>query len=228
MELLKYDRVILLSCEKHEYRNKAVLEECRRVGLTECDFRIGWNGVSGQQNVAIQFQNALADGCKRVLVLENDIRFLKDAARARRIIESAPCSLCDTIYFDIFPQWGDAVLKRTIERRNAGVGFMEMIPFTFGASCWSANERSMRCFINVFNRNPSMPPDSMLHTMNPRLENCFSLHSPCCQVLYSDANNLIWGMAQHDLYKRWGINYSLYNMEDGYQFGTVLQAGGAS
>ena len=227
MKIDDIDRIVLLTCAKHEYRMESVLRECSRMGLCGERLVVSSDGISGQHNVATQFEKCLSDGCERVLVLENDVRFLKDAEAARRIIESAPCAQCDGIYFDIFPQWNDARLAHVLGRRRDGVAFMQMLPCTYGASCWLANRKCMEEFVSTFEKNIDHPPDSMTFTMNPRLENCFSLNPPCIQVLYGDAGNMRWENCQHVCYKRWGVDYGLYNVEDGFEYGIVLECGGS-
>lgn len=223
MKLSEIDRVALISCSAHRYREDAVVRECLRVGLLDgCNFEVRRNDTSGQANVAATFEEFLNRGYRRVLVLENDVRFLKDAHKALRIIESAPSS-CDAIYFDIFPQWNDAMLAHVKERRTAGVSFIEMMGGTYGASCWLASEKAMERFVENHRKNPDLPPDSAIFTIDPALTNVFSLNPPCVQVLYADANNRRWGEAQHVLYRRWGVNYDDYNIGTGYRFGSVLE-----
>lgn len=225
MKIEDYDLVALLTCEQNRNRLDAVLSELFRVGLARHKwFIVSSAGNSGQTNAASIFTNALKLGMGRVLVLEDDVRFLKDADAARRIIESAPSS-CDTVYFDVFPQWGADVLKHVTGRRDAGVAFMQMLPMTYGTSCWSVNRKGMEEFLRVHAANPEEPCDSALFTMNPNLENCFSLNPPCVQVLFSNANNLRWGMAQHNFYRPWIGSYDRFNVEEGYTFGDVLYAG---
>ena len=222
MKISEIYMVALMSCSAHRHREDAVIREIMRVGLADgYSLEVRRNDASGQANVAETFEEYLKRGYRRVLVLENDVRFLKDAERALRIIESAP-SGCNAVYFDIFPHWNDAVLSRVKERRAAGVSFMQTIGGTYGASCWLADEIAMRRFVENHRNNPDQPPDSPIFVIDPALENCFSLNPPCVQVLYADANNLRWGNAQHALYRRWGVDYSQFNVEAGYGYGKTL------
>jgi hypothetical protein len=225
MKIEDHDLVALLACEQNRDRLDKVLDELSRVGLMNHRwFIVSCAGHSGQENAASVFKQALMLGMKRVLVLEDDIRFLKDAAMARRIIESAP-STCDTVYYDVFPQWGDELLKHVLRRRDSGVAFMQMLPMTYGTSCWSVNRKGMEEFLRLHAGNPDEPCDSAVFTMNPNLENCFSLNPPCVQVLFSNANNLRWGMAQHNFYRPWIGSYERFNVEKGYDFGDILYVG---
>lgn len=228
MKIADYDEIVVLTCDKHKYRLPFVVDECERLGLTKHEgFVISSRGPTGQHNVAHVFENALKYNAHRVLVLENDVRFLKDADSAIRILESAPTMTTDGVFFDIFPQWGKPMLEHIKKRREEGVAFVGMMPMTFGASCYSVGQKYMAAFLETFALNPDQPPDSALHTMNPKLTNVFSTRSPCVQALYVDANNLRWNDIQHVCYRDWGIDYSLYNFETDYKFGDVLPVGGA-
>lgn len=226
MKIDDFDAVALLACEMNIRRLDPMLDELGRVGILTCrGFGVSSEGPDVQTNTARLFSRLLAKGAKHALLLEDDVRFLKDAARARAIIESGPACSCDGVFFDIFPHWDDESLAFVKRRRAEGVAFYGMLPMTYGTSCYAVNRRYMERFLELYGANPGEPPDSRMYTCARGLDNCFSMNPPCVQLLYSNANNLRWGMAQHRLYKRWGVDYADFNVPEGYTWDSVIRNG---
>lgn len=91
MDWSRFDKRVLLTCDRYGDRRPGALAELARVGLDADEltnpYVPTWGLFSAHESAYRAF---LSSGKRRLLVIEDDVRFLKDLERLQRLVNSLP------------------------------------------------------------------------------------------------------------------------------------------
>ena len=221
----RFDRIYLLSGDNRAHRRAPVMRELERVGI---DKHPGFamlrgsfpSGHAAHFRAIMDFANSNKGG--RCLLLEDDIRFLKDLDRLAEIVGSAPNA--DIVSFDSFFH----LSPKDLAKRD-GHPFMYWTPGVYGTSCYSLSKVATHVLALSYVRHPNEPADSHLFLGHQDLCTVVSSFNACVQLTYMDSDNSQkFGIdVQHKFYRAHGVDYSLYNVPDGYGYGHFIDKSGA-
>ena len=162
---------------------------------------------------------AISLGHKRILVLENDVAFLKNLDEISATLNAMPED-ADIWQMDNFvvPN-GEAQYQWLRDNRREGNRFFNASGAIFySGACFALSRTGMKSMYDILS-GALQPPDS-----------CFALMERMgCKRVVADTNLAIqlvyagsvsadlWGIrSHHDGYARGGVDYSLYNVPEGY------------
>jgi len=221
-----YRKIILRHSNKCANRFRPMVDELKRIGIFDLpNMAYHLDEVSNHNSffdVLDEIANDISEPDATYLILEDDIRFLKDIDKLHSIFETAPDDKYDLINFDPFI-YLDA--QTIIEMRRQYKTFAPMNVCIYSASCISIKKRIAPIICSVLRKNQGIPPDHKFIFRNPAYKSCFSLTNAGIQLLYRGCSNMEhgWAKAHHQNYKRAGIRYSDYAVPDGYDYGSVVQ-----
>ena len=168
-------------------------------------------------------KKSLAFGDGRILIIEDDSRFLKDVGRINEILEAMPLDY-DIILFDHFAN----VPSETYEMYKSRVvnGFYSEYDNLDSCGCYSLSPKAMTEFERLYEKRV-IPADNYTSKVPlPALKKCFSTTNLSCQATYSKSMSVDNAGINtiHRVYAKSNIIYSEYNMNDGkpYDYGSFI------
>lgn len=241
-----FDRAYCFHYLPQAHKLPRLVSELERVGLAQSGI-LNWRYTSHSRydDALFRFANerrtALDTGCvnlglaalqvleeclafrlQRVLFLENDIAFLKDPAHIEAILEAMP-SNADIWQMDNFvaPN-GEGQYKRLKLAMREGTHFFNASKAVFySGACFALSYCGMLTMRDILS-DSLQPPDSCFIEMERRrCKRVVSDTNMAIQLVYaSSISARMWGvMSHHDGYRRCGVDYSRYNVPEGYGTG---------
>lgn len=223
----KYDEIVVHTCTKHEARLPPLKAELARIGINAI---FQYNDESAHANVRETLERAGWNGYKRVLCLEDDVRFLRDKDRVAWMFKDAPEGKYDICSFDNFIHASTNIVAQIRLQPNGWVDYhaswnagMQV----YGASCWSFGERAAKVLLSSYDTHPKEPPDSRLFMAHQDLKSVWLSTPACVQMFYEGCMNdeKGWRFAHHAGYIF--VGYEHYNLPEGYKFGSSVKMGEA-
>jgi len=167
-------------------------------------------------------RESLALGYRRVLILEDDIRFLKDTSEIRETLDDLPAY--PIVQLDKFLPWEISSDEyRSIVRShvvpNHPLFYDGGIMFLASGACFCADARGMRALLDSLERNGPRPVDGLFHQCGVR--RACAIRNMAVQVAYGDAllfSYLKNGNTHHRAYRNQGVRYEDYNVPEGYGY----------
>ena len=252
---LHFDRAYCFHFVKDAARLPGITEEFRRVGLLDSGvfrwvttYPNPWERrlieamprvwPKGANKTAVGFLNlgmasmrtlreAIEDGCKRVLFLEDDIRFLRDLGA----VEDALCAIpdgFDVVQFDKFES-----AETTRDQYAAKIAAQSVNAHYFDAAgtlytsggCFMATRRGMENILRAFEEWRPGPMDGYL-TMNGNRV-AVAKRNLAVQIVMGDAMVFDYMRANthHAAYAPQGVRYEDYAVPDGYGYGAATAGG---
>lgn len=221
----RFRKVLLVSGDATAYRRASVMRELERVGIAA---HPGFKMLRGSfkeahaahESALREIASAWKEGGTS-LILEDDIRFLKDLDMLRDVIAHAPAA--DIVSFDPFlhfPEEEIAAMKRS--------PYYRWRPGVVGASCYSIAPVAAQVLCMSYMRHPAHPPDSQVFLGHQDLYTVVSSVHACVQLTYAKSVNVArYGEnSQHEAYMRERLDYSMYAVPEGFGYGKVLDEGG--
>lgn len=181
-----------------------------------------WINSIGCMNVALETNRILKEslllGYKKILVLEDDVAFLKDLNRLNTILENIPEGY-DVVQLDK-GCWGLAKVRewKTVCRNEINSWFVDSGKSHFGLS--SANVfmvSGMRMAIGILDKKP-IACDQL--NVGGIFKWAVAKENACIQILFSKSNYNN-GVDCHCIYRDIGLEYSNYAVPDGYGYGML-------
>ena len=215
----RFGRVYLISGDATAYRRVGMVAELRRVGLEEGRNLTMIRGPFKSSHDA--HLPALRDfakaGAGTALIIEDDVRFLKDLKALGAIIASAPPA--DIVMFDSFLHLSPEELAK-----REGHPFMYWTRGVYGASCYSVSRMAAMVLSLSYLRHVDQPADSHLFLGHQDLCTVVSTSNAAIQLTYATADNARkFGVdVQHKVYERMGIDYSKYAVPEGFGYGKAI------
>lgn len=157
-------------------------------------------------------------GDERVLIIEDDSRFLNDITRIRKILESMPRDY-DIILFDHFANVPKEVYEG-YRKRAVNENFSEYEDLD-SCGCYSLSKNALKKFETLYEKM-IIPADNYTSKIRiPELKKCFSLTNLSCQATYASSMSVSNAGVNtiHRVYAKSNIIYSDYNMNDGKEYG---------
>ena len=220
-----FSSVSVLHFKGHANRLNGLMEELKRVGVLDHPNFMLWESNMSAHDSSLAVIRYFAKRGKRgdrMLVLENDIRFLKDVGAVMEIMTAAAGLANDIVSLDPFIH-----LPCDEIQAAKSVPFMAMTPNILGASCYVMSHFAAQVLSLSYERWYSLPPDHPKFLCHQDLTGAYATRSACVQLCYEGAMNERFGkMCQHDTYRNQGIDYSLYAVPEGYGYGCFIDAAG--
>lgn len=170
------------------------------------------------------FRQALALGYRRILVMEDDLAFLKDLDELGRVIDDTPDR--SLVMFDKFLDWNlshEDYVRFVEGNRINGSFYTGGAQPTQSGAMYAVNQDAMRFYIDRFG-DPKEGPRATdtLFCMFP--DRAVAVKNAAIQVLFSSAMAPTYctGVVNsHNLaYRPAGLDLSEYNVPDGYGYDT--------
>ena len=159
----------------------------------------------------------------RILIIEDDSRFLKDLDKMEEILDNMPKD-CDIILFDHFANVSKMEYESYKSRKIND--FYSEYDTLDSCGCYSLSREAISVLSTIY-EHKVIPADNYTSKLQlPLLKKCFSLKNLSCQATYvksMSVNNAGTGTI-HRVYAKSGIIYSEYNMNDGkpYDYGSFI------
>lgn len=166
-------------------------------------------------------KEAKYQGCRRVLILENDIAFLQDMKKIREILDDIP-SDAEYCQLDKFVSPGQ---KSGFECdcESLGTHFFRPKDWYTGADCIALKGKGIDEFIRVMEEKLT-PNDMVIRQMHCTYA---AIKRPMCiQLLYNQCCNLTLNSDisyMDSCYKSQDVDYRDYAVPEGYDFGMVVK-----
>lgn len=179
---------------------------------------------------ARKLREALALGYRRVLFLENDIRFLKDLGRIKATLEAMPDGY-DIVQLEKFIDHqkvpdAEAYAKVCAERSVNGEFFDAGGMVTYSGGCVSMNRRAMENLLGYMERWRPQPLDGLIQ-LNSIGRRAVAKRNVAVQIVLGDA--MLWEYAawerrntHHRAYAPQGLAYGDYAVPDGYGYDSLF------
>ena len=164
-----------------------------------------WCCLTAHQQIV---RAALLSGCRTLLVLEDDVRFLRDAGEARRIVASWDPAEFDICLFDAFP-WkrGRAVAGRPFVAFDRGV---------MGASCYALNRAGMQAVCDACDEAMRGRTEILMSDVaidRAKCRKAYTARFACVQKDFPrQMNGDVFGVTSGAAYRRLGIDTGDYNL----------------
>lgn len=221
----RFDRIYLVTGDCCHHRRQGVMQELDRVGIAR---HPGFTMLRGQfrsaheahERALCDFANSRSGGM--CLILEDDIRFLKDLKELERIVRYAPPA--DIVNFDPFMHLAPGAMAEA--KRHPFIHWGEGI---CGTSCYSVSKIAALCLSLSYSRHRDQPPDSALFLGHQDLRTAISTRHACVQLTFLECDNARkYGVDSiHKAYGLEPVDYALYAVPEGYGYGRVIDRTGA-
>ena len=221
----RFDRIYLVTGDCCHYRRQGVMQELDRVGIAR---HPGFTMLRGQfrssheahERALCDFANCRSGGM--CLILEDDIRFLKDLKELEKIVRSAPPA--DIVNFDPFLYYR---VEELAEAKK--FPFIHWTREVCGTSCYSVSKIAALCLSLSYSRHRDQPPDSPLFLGHQDLHTAISTRHACVQLTFLECDNARkYGVDSiHKVYRREPVKYSLFAVPEGYGYDSAIDRTGA-
>lgn len=201
------------------------MQELDRVGIAR---HPGFTMLRGQfsschdahERALCDFANGKSGGT--CLILEDDIRFLKDLKELERIMRSAPPA--DIVSFDPFLHLSPETMAEA--KRYPFIHWANGI---YSTSCYSVSKVAALCLSLSYSRHRDLPPDAALFLGHQDLRTAISTRHACVQLTFLECDNArkYGADSVHKAYGLEPVDYALYAVPEGYGYGRVIDRTGA-
>lgn len=241
-----FDRIYCIHYLPQAHKLRRLEQELSRVGITQSGL-LEWRytvpspydaflyerykhpqlcPTKGYVNVALEYRailwEALFYGYERILVMEDDLAFLKDLDLLKAVLDAMPMGY-DLVQLDKFvlpiakERW-----DYRLEHSRINEHFLDASGVNFtSAACLALTRTGMRSVLEV--EDARLMATDMAFAVIDGLKYASSITNLAVQVLYGDACNLQNGDLDlmHRVYTDVGIDYADYAVPEGYGVGSV-------
>lgn len=180
----------------------------------------------GFVNIALEVRRILAEaqdaGYSRILLLENDVAFLRDLSEVDKILSDTPAD-CEVVQYDKFINDGLALeeFRRRVDSRRLNESFADSTCCFFtSAACFSLNADGIRGMLRILDNRICATDLTFSYMVGKR---AVAIKNLCVQVFAKGS----WSISHdgvsymHKVYLNGGVNYADYNLPSGYGVGSV-------
>lgn len=170
-------------------------------------------------------KKSLIDNYNRILIIENDIRFLKDINKIQEYLNNLPNDY-DIILFDYFQHCSNQEFEQYKNKHKINNFFAQYINLS-SAGCYSLSNKGMKIFSQLY-ETKFCASDVLLAKidLSNLLKKCFTIKPLACQVTFSNCLNCRGKQYNviHNVYKKNNLDYNNYNMNEGkpYNYGDYI------
>lgn len=168
-------------------------------------------------------RESLYFGHRRILVLEDDLRFLNDLGRVRDIIDATP-DAADAVQYDKYLMWGeeDDSYAQMAEERPLGYSGRFFDPgdaVVPSGACLALNRNAMTGLLMALELGIPRPVDGLLQQC--RLRRAVAVENAGVQIYYRDSLQEAYTAGDKELrhykaYELMGVDLSRYAVPEGY------------
>lgn len=240
-----FDRVYCVHCTTQEFKLPRLMDELSRVGLLISPvFEMRYTSPSvwdevirqaepdpvisaGVVNLGLEtirlLRESLARGFRRILVIENDVAFLKDLSALEKSLDEMPDR--DIVQFDYFFCWNDPWRSECETRRRDfpigdGTYFDPGHTIFYSGSGLAYSRRGMAAMADFLEPRPTAP-DGEAHKLD--VTRAIARTPLAVQTVYSGCITENVG-SHHKGYELAGLDYSRYNFPAGYGRGSYINS----
>ena len=167
-------------------------------------------------------RESLYFGHRRILVLEDDLRFLNDLGRVRDIFDATPDA--DAVQYDKYLMWGaeDDAYAKMAEDRPLGYSGRFFDPgdaVVPSGACLALNRNAMTGLLMALELGIPRPVDGLLQQC--RLRRAVAVENAGVQIYYRDSLQEAYTAGDKELrhyraYELMGVDLSRYAVPEGY------------
>ena len=232
-----FDWIVCLHYVGYENRVEPLAKEFKRVGLLDApNFQLVETVrtvyedrcLSGERkgilNLAINtlrtLQLAKAHGNKRILIFEDDVRFLKDMYLLRDIFAATPKDADIVVYdkmaFVYPPKFEEMCRKKRINKH-----FVSWDKGIYSGSCYSLSAKAIDKMIEIYEERLQAPDDAI---QCDGLRKAFSVVNTSCQEFVKGGMfpERFGGFNTKNGYAFQGLDYGRYAVSEGYGYDKPL------
>lgn len=183
----------------------------------------------GYVNLCLEIRKILYEanhlGYSNILLLEDDIAFLKDKMEIARILSVSPKDY-DIVQYDKFVNnngWMLEEWKKRVAEQKINDSFIDASGTVFtSAACMSLSTKGIESMLRVMD-DTIMATDIAPYFMND-CKYAVALKNLAIQVFYGKCNSTKTVKIEmlHKAYRNTGVDYALYNLPNGYKYGSNL------
>lgn len=183
----------------------------------------------GYVNICLEMRRILYEakeyGYKRILFLEDDVAFLKDLDEIGRILEASPKDF-DIVQYDKFVNDNGTMVQewnRRIRENRINEDFIDAGGTLFtSAACMALSAKGIESMLRVMDERIMATDVAPFFMKDCRY--AVAVKNLAVQVVYGKCNSArATNLAVlHQAYRNSGVDYSLYNLPDGYGWGSVI------
>ena len=165
---------------------------------------------------------AIHSKMNRILILENDVAFLRDLRQIDATLQTMPDE-ADCVQFDKFvaPK-GEAQYRKQIEESVSERFFNPGNTTYYSGACFALSRQGMKYLRHALTTVCPLPPDSYFAPI--QWKRWVAKKNLAIQLVYtgSISANLYGINSHHDGYRRAGVDYAEYNVPEGYGYGKAV------
>jgi len=186
---------------------------------------LNWD-VPGVINLALQtlkiLLTAKEKGYKRILIFEDDVCMLKDTGLMAEIFANTPDT--DIVVYDKMPFIHPKKMADICANEKLNKWFCPWTNGIYSCSCYALNEKAIDALIKFYSQKLIPIDDAFQGSVVEGLTRSFSIINTSVQCLYSDSMfpERFGGYNTKNGYAFQGIDYTRYNVPDGYDYDKPL------
>lgn len=243
-----FDRIVCFTHLPNAARRKAMERELDRVGILgsgifrfECTAPDPWERYvaeaaprtaaddrtnMGFVNLGLATARVLREarwlGWRRVLFLEDDVRFLRDLSALEAAFAGTPWEW-SIVQYDKFVDWEmspERYSSTVASRRIGDTGFFDgRGMFMPSGACFAADAQGMAALLDRLESRGPRPVDGLLGAVGVR--RAVAIRNAAVQVVFGDAlvRRYVGRNSHHVAYRPQGVDYSQYAVPEGYGYG---------
>ena len=245
----RYDRIYCCHFLPQTEKLPRLMDELRRVGISDsgilemrytvpCRYdAVIWEKYKDESlapsvayvNICLEILKILYEsrhfGYRRILLLENDVAFLKDIGEIDRMLDTAPLDY-DIVQYDKFVLdngWMKQEWEKRIKYNRINNDFIDASGTLFtSAACIELSAIGIGEMLKLMSTKICATDVAPLLMKECRY--AVAIKNMAIQVLYksSSSADMVGLNYFHDAYKRSGVEYGLYNVPNGYEYGSTV------
>ena len=242
-----FDKIICINYIQFKTRKELMEYELRRLGITHSsifEWQTSYKGpiellfhdliVSNQNNKPWDvnsylaslahinaIENAYYNGCKNVLIIEDDIRFLKDLKLIEKILQAKPTEeQYDLLMYDKFILYETCDEWNRIKRQKENClnnYYIKNQLFILSAGCYCLSRNGMELILNLVKNKIFTTPDCFFNRneIKNNLRKYCTNPNLAVQVTFTDCGNLkgngsVWLL--QSVYRNQNVDFNDYMM----------------
>lgn len=179
-------------------------------------------------NICLEVRRILAEaksaGYQRILLMENDVAFLRDTAELCRILEQTPND-CDVVQYDKFVNDGEAkfLYEQRLTEARINDCFIESTGLLLtSAACFALSARGINEMLRLLDEH-IYATDLVFIYM--RCRRAVAIKNLAIQVFSPGAYSIDHDGIEymHKVYANGGVDYSEYSLPEGYGYGCLYE-----
>lgn len=179
-------------------------------------------------NLCLEIRRILTEakeaGYSNILLMENDVAFLRDLTEINNILENIPHD-CDVVQFDKFVNDGriSSEYNRRILKSRINKYFLDSTGLCLtSAACFSLTSHGIEEMLRLMDDHIYSTDMTFCHM---KCRRAVAVKNMAIQVFVENSYSIQTDGIDymHKVYRNGGVNYSEYNLPDGYTYGRLYE-----